>query len=64
VFRRADKQRKPVAAASPGSQATLQPDGHLPNSTVSSPPPPEANQRVEVVPPMTENASASQEPEK
>jgi len=65
VFRRAEKQRKPVATASPGSHSSSQPDGHLPNSTVSSPPPPETNQRVEVIPPSTtENASTDQEPGK
>jgi len=65
VFRRAEKQRKPVAAASPSSQTSSQPDGHLPNNAMSSPPPlPETNLRVEVVPPPTENASANQDSEK
>jgi len=65
VFRRAEKQRKPVATASPGSHSSSQPDGHLPNSTASSPQPPhETNQRVEDVPPTTENASTDQEPGK
>jgi len=64
VFRRAEKLRKPVATASPGSHCSPQPDGHLPNSTASSPPAPETNERVEVIPPMTENASTDQEPEK
>jgi len=70
VFRRAEKQRKPVASASPSSHSGAQPDGHLSNSATSSPPPqpqqppPESNQRVEVVPPTTENASTDQETEK
>jgi len=72
VFRRAEKQRKPVAAASPspGSQSSSQQsDGHLPNSTtVSSPTPPVSSQSVEVIPPpATENSVSSlanQEPTK
>ena len=65
MFRRAEKQRKPVATPSPGSHSSSQPDGHLPNSTVSSPPPPlENNQRVDVIVPTTENTSTGEEPGK